>query len=1119
MRNFTGQRMFLFFCFVWFFLSPTKNYSQQPTIETKLPTGSILKREIKQDDIHSYEIKAKKGDLIKLAVTTTNAELEVVLLNPKTDKIKEARALSDSNKLTNVYLIVHDDGNYRVQVKSLYSGHSTYSIFLSEPSIPTEIDQEKILANDLFHEGFTLQNSGNRESLESSIEKLKGSLKIWEKVNDSLNQKKCLTYIGVSYLQLREYQKSIEHYESALKIAEREKDFFAKSEILNEIGLANYYLGNYEKSLSVYNSSLIILENFSEDVFRGIVLHNLALVHDVLGNLNEAAKNYRQALEIFIANNNLERQPLSYFGLAENYKYLGKISESLELLNKALEISRKINNKNVEIDVTAALGRFYASLGDHQQALEYYYTAERLNEYVKDKWLQGIVLSEIGLSQLYLGDTGRSVENFDKALKVFTSINFKIGESAIYNNLGLMNSFKNKDKEALEWFSKSLALCPKNDPQRVKTNINKATSYLNLKKFDEAYQLLNEALEQCKKDNLKPQEVLVMYSLAQYYFVKGEYDKTKEACSGNLNLLTVVINDRTKIKTLALLAKANAKQNNYKEAGIFINEALELSLLSLKKLQDDKLRVSLLSLIQDFYELNISLEVERFELFPELMGDVKSLELAEASRNISLLMSIKEKQLQISNDDNKLLVSRKMDLEKSISVLSEQIVRKSKQRTESVEIKKKTDHLEKLKKELFLVKSEFYKKNLHYLNLVTPDKISFKEIKGEFTDKDTLILEYFLGKDASYLWAIADNDIKIYKLPPLKDIEKIAAEYIRQIRIPPTNENSKREIKEISRKLSEMILAPVNEKLQVKRLIIIPDKILSFVPFSSLENPNLANPDPLISTYEIISIPSLSLIQTLQKVHSKQTGQKELSRKIAVIADPIFEKKDPRVVHNTNTDYSFSKVEKENLKVVKNLQDLNRTGENLERLPGTRIEAESIRKNLKKFEVKIILDFDSNLLFVVNENLEKYSIIHIATHAFINNNDPELSGLVLSLVDTQGNEQPGFLTVNQILGLKLEADLVVLSACETGIGRYANGEGVMSFSRSFFYAGAKRIVTSLWKVDDEFTAEFMAKFYTNISNGENYANALRLAQTSMIKQKRWADPFYWAAFQIQGYWK
>jgi CHAT domain-containing protein len=166
------------------------------------------------------------------------------------------------------------------------------------------------------------------------------------------------------------------------------------------------------------------------------------------------------------------------------------------------------------------------------------------------------------------------------------------------------------------------------------------------------------------------------------------------------------------------------------------------------------------------------------------------------------------------------------------------------------------------------------------------------------------------------------------------------------------------------------------------------------------------------------------------------------------------------------------------------------------------------------------LDFDASRATAMDPKLAQYRIIHFATHSFSDNEHPELSALAFSMVDQDGNAQDGLVGLQDIYNLNLPADLVVLSACETALGKAIKGEGLMGLTRGFMYAGATRVVASLWKVDDVATAELMRRFYTAMEREKmRPAAALQKAQVEMWRQARWRDPYYWAGFELQGEWK
>jgi CHAT domain-containing protein len=338
-----------------------------------------------------------------------------------------------------------------------------------------------------------------------------------------------------------------------------------------------------------------------------------------------------------------------------------------------------------------------------------------------------------------------------------------------------------------------------------------------------------------------------------------------------------------------------------------------------------------------------------------------------------------------------------------------------------------------------------------------------------------------------------------------------------------------------------MLLAPLASELKNKRLLIIGEGILQYVPFGALpdpdnefrvssakfrvqnektQNPNskleTQNSRPLIATHEVISLPSASVLGVLRR----ETKERPLATKtIAVFADPVFGAQDPRIA-------SISKNGPVDNPGLEQAGDVKRSAEEsglngFPRLRFSREEADQIMRLVPRNNNLEALDFAANKSAATSADLSQYRIVHFATHGLINSRHADLSGIVLSLVDQEGKPQNGFLRLYDIYNMKLSAELVVLSACQTALGKDIKGEGLIGLTRAFMYAGAPRIVASLWKTEDRATAMLMNRFYAQLlaGNGMSPAAALRKAQLSMWQDKRWNQPRYWAAFTLQGEWK
>jgi len=230
-------------------------------------------------------------------------------------------------------------------------------------------------------------------------------------------------------------------------------------------------------------------------------------------------------------------------------------------------------------------------------------------------------------------------------------------------------------------------------------------------------------------------------------------------------------------------------------------------------------------------------------------------------------------------------------------------------------------------------------------------------------------------------------------------------------------------------------------------------------------------------------------------------GRKPPGKAVAVLADPVFEPDDPRLRAASG--------------------GAARSGRpGFPRLAATRQEADAIVAMASEGTTLRAIDFDASRATAMSPDLAQYRIVHFATHGVFDNENPGLSAVILSMFDERGQARDGFLRLHDIYGLQLPAELVVLSACNTALGKQVRGEGLVGIVRGFMYAGAKRVVASLWKVDDEATGELMSRFYlAMIRENQSPAAALRQAQLALWRQNRWRSPFYWAAFVLQGEWE
>jgi CHAT domain-containing protein len=539
--------------------------------------------------------------------------------------------------------------------------------------------------------------------------------------------------------------------------------------------------------------------------------------------------------------------------------------------------------------------------------------------------------------------------------------------------------------------------------------------------------------------------------------------------------------------------------------------------------------------VQEHFETYVDLLMRRHRAEPSRGFDARALQAAERARARGLLESLSEAGAgarltpDARRDVSPELLERERSLRARVAAAAGRRTRllggahtEAQAAAARKEVAEALDALEE-------TETRIRAASPHYAALASPATLTLSEIQSRVLDPETVLLEYALGAQRSYLWAATHDSLASFELPPRAEVERAARRVFelltarnKQVRFETAEERRSRvaradeEFADAAHALSRMILAPASARLGRKRLLVVADGALQYVPFAALPDPtgaesrrqgsrpSTSSPTaaPLVAAHEVVSLPSASTLDVLRR---ELAGRKPAARQLAILADPVFEKADERV-RAAGAGAKTSSAE----------QDGGAAVSGIRRLPFTRREAEAIAALVPASERLVALGFDASRETATGGRLAGYRYVHFATHGLLDAAHPELSGLALSLVDERGRERDGFLHAYEIYGLRLPAELVVLSGCRTGLGKEVRGEGLVGLTRGFMYAGSARVLVSLWDVADEASAELMSDFYRGLLGRERLspAAALRAAQLSVMRRR--PSPYYWAAFTLQG---
>lgn len=833
----------------------------------------------------------------------------------------------------------------------------------------------------------------------------------------------------------------------------------AEGERLRARGTAD----SLRQAITQFDLAIKLWRGLQERYEEAVALYGIGWSHSTLGEYQQAIHYYSQSNPLMQAEQSLEGTSQVHKGLAWAYLYTGEIEQAREYFSQAMQIDRTLGNARGEGIALYGLGWVSCFAKDNQQGLEYFSRALAIRQAMKDR--RGEALALAGIARIYRRLDDKKSEALDylkRALRLLREIGDQNGEADILSNIGWVYYSLRQDEQALDYFEQALQLC---------ITIGD-----------------------------RPCEATTRYGIAALADRKGHLH---EAC-------------------------------RQMEAALKIIESLR------SKGANQQLRASYLSATQEYYDLYIQTLMKLDRIHPTEGHAAVALQASERARARSLLETLLEASIDLRRGVDPAMLERERRVQERINdkAFRRRQLLAAKQNEQAASL---TKEIEALTAELQEALAQIREHSTQYAALTQPAPLNLAEIQQQVLDPDTLLLEYSLIDTQSYLWVASSSALASFVLPKRAEIEAAALRVYELLTVrnqaPNGETNAERrkriaqadsQFPEAAAQLSRMLLGPAATQLGRKRLLIVADGVLQFIPFGVLPDPvtwdqTTSQYQPLIATHEIVSLPSASTLAVLRR---EMANRQPAPRAIAVLADPVFNETDERVILAGNARGSKATTVPADSASHQPLRDVRRAVEDVgegefQRLIYTRWEADRITSLVPSKQAFKALDYKASRETALGPDLGQYRIVHFASHSILNNVHPDLSGIVLSLVDHQGRSQDGFLRAHEIYNLKLPAELIVLSACRTGIGKQIRGEGLISLTRGFMYAGARRVGVNLWSVEDRASAELMVRFYRQMLGPRRMsaAAALRAAQVEMWRNKRWSQPYYWAAFVLQGEWK
>jgi CHAT domain-containing protein/Tfp pilus assembly protein PilF len=816
---------------------------------------------------------------------------------------------------------------------------------------------------------------------------------------------------------------------------------------------------------------------------------------------------------------------------------------AVEKFEHARSLWRALGEPYEEAVTLYGAGWAYASLGENQSAVNYFSRSLALMQEVGDQYGAAVSQNGLGWAYMYLGETQRAFECFSRGLEIHRRFGNLRGEAAALNGLGWTYIVANRDREALEAFNGSRAL-----RQTAKDRRGEALSLVGIGKVhtrlgeeQKALDAFNRALELLRSVGDRAGEVDVLSNIGWVHISQNRNREALEHFRQALPLRRAAGDRVGEATTLYGIGRSARRLGDLREARLRMEESLDIIETLRTRGTSQQLRMSYHASVQEYYDTYIDLLMQMHRLDPSGDYAAAAFHASERARARGLLDTLIEARADIREGVDPQLLERERALQQQLNAAAERQRQLFGGKHTLAQAEAAAREVSRLTAEYQECEAEIRKNSPRYAALTQPRPLTVAETRREALDDDTLLLEYALGEERSYLWLISRDGLSSYELPPGAQIESLARKVyglLTERNRSPRGETHAQKRARVARAdaeywdaaaaLSQTLLGPAAQLLGDKRLLVVPHRALQLIPFGALPLPSATRGQeraPLLTRHEIGYLPSAS---TIALIRGEAEGRPAAARTIAVIADPVFTTDDERFEAARGGD---SKAEPATSEAVRELwrdaysaaEDVGggEQGARLPRLFSTRWEAKEISRLAPAGERLLALDFEANRELATGGKLGDYRILHFATHAFVNNVHPELSGIVLSMVDRQGRPRNGFLRAHEIFNLNIRADLVVLSACRTGLGKEVRGEGLISLTRSFMYAGAPRVTVSLWAIEDKDTAELMVRFYRNMLGPKRLrpGAALRMAQAELWSRSRTQHPYFWAAFVQQGEWR
>jgi CHAT domain-containing protein len=961
-------------------------------------------------------------------------------------------------------------------------------------------------AEILLQIGITAENLGQKDD---AVAAYKRSAEIYRGLQDRPNLALALQYLGTRYEVAGDVGNANAAYEESLKLSREANDRVGEANAmlnpafsaarkkgpapleqvlaiyreqghrlgeamtLNLLGNLHHTLGEPEAALRCFDEALRLDRVLHNRQGEGQVLNNKATILSELGEITHSVQLRQQALGIRQQWGSVADVLITRYSIAMDYLNLGEYDKALELLEQARAGARSAGHRQAEAFALQGAGQVYKALGESDQAAPRFEEAAALFRQLRDTRGEAISLTGLGRSQQMQGDWKKAQTSLEESLRLAREASLRPEVSSASAALGQLLSLTGDHKRA--------------------------------------WPLLEDALSAARVTGNSRGVTVALEALGDASLKSGQVEDARTFFREALTEAAAIRSPREQGISGIGLARSEMAAGRIAEATIHVRAALQAFESVRAGISSPDLRASYLSTAGDDYRTGVEILMALDGEKPNSGFAEEAFTVGEQGRARSLLDVLSAVRVQVRPDAGADLRASESSARALLNDKAESLIRLlSRKHTDpqaagaEMDVRQAEDSYKQAQQRV-------WRASPRYAELMTASPARIADVQRGLPE-GTVLLEYSLGETASVVWIVTRSNVQAQRLAPRKEIEQLALAFGNALTEPGRMlqgetltaqrerlQHASTEFRRTAAELSRRILPASLAALKASRIWVVPDGALQYIPFAALPHQG----GPLVESVEVTTLPSASALLYLgSRVRTPIEN-------VAVFADPVFSSNDARVQGGVSATPAGPSG------FAPRAADFDL--DSLHRLRFSRQEAEEIAAVSGRTRVRIELDFAANRDNALNVATSQAGVLHFATHALLDEKRPELSGIVLSMVGPDGRPRNGFLRLDDIYQWKIRAQLVVLSACRTALGKRLENEGQIGLVRGFFYAGASDVLATLWSVDDRATAVFIGKFYEGLLRDRlSPAAALRRAQNEIRKDSRWSDPFYWSAFALIG---